>query len=104
MVTFIFSFFFNLVEKNVLRVDKCSKCCKNGIACLGKGKLCSCNSDVIYHKVVVSSMQLWVGTSQSVIFYPYFPVLRRLHYCDGFGGLPAAKALWCYVTKLLRPV
>ena len=34
-----FLFFFNLVEKNLLRVKKISKCCENGIACLRKGKL-----------------------------------------------------------------
>ena len=35
----MFSFFFNLVEKNVLRVKKCFKCCENGIASLRKRKL-----------------------------------------------------------------
>ena len=39
MVSYIISFFFNLVEKNLLRVNKFSKCCENGIACLRKGKL-----------------------------------------------------------------
>ena len=39
VVSYIFSFFFNLVERNLLRVNKFSKCCKNGIACLRKGKL-----------------------------------------------------------------
>ena len=39
MVSYIFSFFFNLVEKNLLRVKNFSRCCKNGIACLRKGKL-----------------------------------------------------------------
>ena len=38
MVTYIFSFFFNLVEKNLLTVKKISKCCENGITCLRKGK------------------------------------------------------------------
>ena len=39
VVTDIFSFFFYLVEKNLLRVKKFSKCCEHGIACLRKGKL-----------------------------------------------------------------
>ena len=39
MVSYISSFFFNLVEKNLLRVKKFSKCRENGIACLRKGKL-----------------------------------------------------------------
>ena len=40
VVTYIFSFFCNLVEKNLLRVKIFFKCCENGIACLQKGKLC----------------------------------------------------------------
>ena len=39
VVSYISSFFFNLVEKNLLRVKKFSKCRENGIACLRKGKL-----------------------------------------------------------------
>ena len=39
VVTHIFSFFFNLVEKNLLRVKIFSKCCENGIASLRKRKL-----------------------------------------------------------------
>ena len=39
MVSYISSFFFDLVEKNLLRVKKFSKCRENGIACLRKGKL-----------------------------------------------------------------
>ena len=35
----MFSFFFNLVEKNLSRVKKFSECCGNGIACLWNGKL-----------------------------------------------------------------
>ena len=38
MVTYIFSCFFNLVEKNLLRVKQFLKCHENGIACLRKGK------------------------------------------------------------------
>ena len=38
LVTYIFSFFINLVEKNILRVKNFSKYCENGIACLRKGK------------------------------------------------------------------
>ena len=34
-----FPFFFTLVETNLSRVKKFSKCCENGIACLRKGKL-----------------------------------------------------------------
>ena len=39
VVSYIISFFFNLAEKNLLIVEKFSKCRENGIACLQKGQL-----------------------------------------------------------------
>ena len=42
MDTYIFSFFFNLIEKKLSRVQKNSTCCENGLACLRKGKLLRC--------------------------------------------------------------
>ena len=67
MVTYIFSFFFNLVGKTLLRVKRFSKCCEKGITCLRKRKLRQRASFCTFDHRFVQLLSLCLGDCLSFV-------------------------------------